>query len=1172
MMLPRRPRRSAGRRARGLLAACALMAVAAGASPAFAQGETSPWWHLSTTTNPGYLPPSGEGGHIFANVTNLGDAWVQASKEHPVTLTDVLPSGFKITGLGSTKWPKFGTVAPAKCHYTSSEYSCSFAEPLAPYEQWELYIEVAASVPPGSEHSEVNEVKVEGGGLPPRTLRRTLTVSGEQTPFGVENYEFTPENGNGEPESQAGSHPFQLTTTLDFNRIYYEFPRGTFESVPGLVKDLHVNLPPGLVGNTLALPQCTELQFTTITTSRLANQCPADSAVGAAVVLLTEPNLLGEAAIVVPVFNLVPSAGEPARFGFVAVTVPVTFDPVDRGGDYHVVVNVKNASSAVAILSSEVTIWGVPGDPRHDQSRGFACIVRGTDAEGQGETCEALNQSHPAPFLTLPTSCEEPLQTTVEAESWLPGASFLAPVAPLSTETLTGCAKLPFNPKISLQPRQQETNTPTGLTVKLTVPQEEEEGRVEAGLRTTEVKLPKGMQLSPSAADGLQACSLKEIGFKGVSNTPAKTDEFYEEEAKEESAKEEEAKEEKQEKCPKASKVGTVQIETPLLEKVKGSEYQVQGDVYLAAQNENPFNSLFGIYIVAKDPAAGVLVKLAGKVTADAETGQITTTFPNAPQLPFGKLKMELTDGPRASVATPRSCGSYTAQTSFTPWSTNELLTRTGGEQEFELNSGPYGTSCANPQPFNPGFQAGSTNNQAAAFTPFTLTITRPDTDQALKSVSMTLPPGLAGLLSQVKLCPEPQAEQGTCGPESQIGHATASVGLGGDPFTETGGRVYITGPYHGAPFGLSVVIPAKAGPFDFGNVVTRSTINVDPNTAAISINSDLPTMVNTTTHQTGIPVQLRRIDVTVERPGGAPFQFNPTNCTPMAITGTLTGDQGASAPKSYPFQVANCDKLPFAPKLTATAGAQASKNNGENLNVKIESQGLGQANIAKVDLTLPQVLPSRLTTIQKACVLAVFEANPAACDEGSVIGKATIHTPVLTNPLSGPAYLVSHGGAAFPDVEFVLQGEGITLVLDGKTDIKNGITYSRFESSPDAPFTTFETELPTGPHSALTAYVPASENYNLCKTSLVMPTVITGQNGAVISQTTKIAVTGCAGVLSFKAKRAAQLKKALLACRKKYKHNKPKRAACEKQAHKKYGPKAVKKKTVKKKTVKKKK
>ncbi len=751
--------------------------------------------------------------------------------------------------------------------------------------------------------------------------------------------------------------------------------------------------------------------------------------------------------------------------------------------------------------------------------------------------------------------------------------------------TLTGCEKLPFTPQMSITPDKPEettTNSPLGLKVVLKAPQTttlEENGLAEADLRNSTVTLPAGIQLSPSAANGLASCSESAVGFE-KENPQSHTLEFAPEEAKEESEAEQTQREEAGTLCPKASKVGTVRIKTPVLAQ------ELHGNVYLSEQEHNPFGSLFGFYIVVKDVKTGVVVKLAGKVEPDPETGQITTVFENAPQDPFEEFEFEVFNGPRASVASPAACGTYTTSASFTPWSGTATVGSFGSESELQLpfTSGPGGTPCASTQPFAPAFVAGTTNNQAGALTGFTLNITRPGEDQALKEITMTLPPGFAGYLSHVEQCPEPQASQGTCGPNSLIGSATAVAGLGSDPFTETGGQVYITGPYGKAPFGLSVVIPAKAGPFNFGNVVTRSEININSTTAQLSISSPLPTMLNTTTGpgggpglKTGAPVQLRQVEVNINRPN---FQFNPTNCSPLSITGTLTGEHGATAPVSEPFQAQNCQALPFNPTLEVEAGSKYTKLDGTNLSVRVTS-GPGQANIAKTKLTFPLQLPSRLTTLQKACLAATFHTNPALCSPESIIGTAVANTPVLNNPLTGPAYLVSYGGAKFPDVEFVLQGEGITLVLDGSTNIHNGITSSSFESVPDAPVSTFTVTLPAGPKSAFTGYeslckpttavtkteivtkkvgkktVKVKKNVTVnVAAPLVLPTILTGQNGDVITEETPLKVTGCQAVASFKSAkakpltRAQKLKAALKACKKK-----KNRAACEKQAYKKYGP-----------------
>jgi hypothetical protein len=595
------------------------------------------------------------------------------------------------------------------------------------------------------------------------------------------------------------------------------------------------------------------------------------------------------------------------------------------------------------------------------------------------------------------------------------------------------------------------------------------------------------MVVNPSSADGLQGCSSAEIDLHGEG--PAH--------------------------CPNAAKVGSVEVTTPLLER------PLPGAVYIAKQADNPFNSLLAIYIVVE--GQGVIVKLAGHVELDPVTGRLKTTFEENPQLPFEDFKLHFFDGPRAPLTTPSSCGAYAATTQLTSWSRGTPI---------EPTIAPFtiGTGCI--QGFAPSFSAGTTNNQAGADSAFTTTFSRTDQDQNLSAIALTTPPGLLGKLKGVTQCPEPQAGQGECGPESLIGEATTAVGSGSSPYWVKGGKVYLTGPYNGGPFGLSVVVPTTAGPFTLtgnggpGREIVRASIHVDPHTAQITVLSDpLPTILE------GIPLQIKTVNVTINREH---FIFNPTNCSPLSVAGTIASTQGAAAGVSSPFNATNCAKLPFKPVFTTSTSGKTSKANGASLVVKV-SQKPGEANIHKVNLQLPLVLPARLTTLQKACTEAQFNANPAGCPVASNIGVATAVTPVLNVPLSGPAYLVSHGGAAFPDVEFILQGQGVTIVLDGATDIKKGITYSKFETVPDAPISSFETVLPQGPHSALAA------NGNLCASTktvsvrkrvtihvhghakrvtktvkhtvsqpLTMPTTITGQNGAQVKQNTKISVTGC--------------------------------------------------------------
>ncbi len=1112
--------------------AAGVFTCAVGGASAWAQG---PWWHLESRAAPSNLPPGGEG-RIIVSASNVGTSEASGVQQQ-ITLSDVLPKRLTATAIsGGGSYPE--EEPPMSC--SLEKLSCTYSEGVLPYKRLEVTISV--KVAPGPPAEEDNSASIEGGGAPtPAPLSRPVKISPEPTQFGVENYELAPEEEDGLPDRQAGSHPFQLTATFDLNQTLApgRFGEGPFPQAPALTRNLSFRLPPGLLGSPTAVPRCSDVDFATVGEDGFTDLCPSDTAVGAAVVTLYEPVLLKFSTVTVPLFNLTPAQGEPARFGFEVFKVPVVLDTqVNSSEGYSVSVSVSDASQAAAILGSQVTFWGEPAADSHDHARGWACLdLPFLPERASLKGCTTPSEHSNAAFLTLPTSCTgQALQSTVEGSSWptaqAPQGLSLPPAGAL-LEPLEGCGQLPFSPSIAVEPDQHSTSTPSGMTVAVKLPQAStlDGGQLaESADKDTTVTLPEGVQLDPAAAAGLLACTGLQAGLMpGSEEALQSRNESFSEALP---------------ACPEEAKVASVNIKTPLL------DHELQGAAYLASQDTSPFASPLVLYLLVHDPVSGVLVKLAGTVAPNPLTGQLTSTFVNTPQLPFEELRLHFFDGARASLSTPAVCGSYETQASFTPWSGSPPA---GATSAFQITSGAEGGPCSNPQPLAPAFDAQSVNPQAGAFTPFSLNIAHRDQDQPLSAITMHLPPGMAAILASVTPCPEPQASEGSCPAASLIGHTTTSSGTGPEPFS-LNGQVYLTGPYDGAPFGLSIVTPAVAGPFDLGSVVVRSAISVNPYTAAVTISGAIPTMVQTdTAGRTGIPVALKQLNVTIDRPD---FEFNPTNCNPMSIAATLGGAQGASAQVSSRFQVADCQRLPFKPVFRAFTQGKTSKADGASLRIAVTSPGLGQVNIAKTTVTLPTTLPARLSTLQKACIALVFETNPASCPEGSVIGSAAIHTPVLKNALSGPAYLVSHGNVAFPDVEFVLQGEGLQIILDGKTNIKHGVTTSSFEALPDAPFTSFETTLPEGPHSALTTNLPASAKYNLCGQKLSMPIVIAAQNGASIKQNTKIAVSGCRTVGAAKTKKLSRLqllKKALVTCRRGHKRSKEIRARCEKQARRRY-------------------
>jgi hypothetical protein len=1034
-----------------------------------------------------------------------------------------------------------------------------------------------------SKHGMINRLwLVVGAALLAVVASLALTVVPAMAEYGVREFAVSANNENGTKDVQAGSHPYSLTTTF------------SLDPMQGDLKNTTVELPPGFIGDPDATPKCAYQEF--IAQERPpAPSCPNDTAVGIATLYLTEmrTNETETTPYTIPVYNLVPPKGVAAEFGFVAANlVPVLLTTsVRTGSDYGLTTTVSNVNQSALVIASKVTIWGVPANPQHNAIRGkcqreiggsnrpvygIGTGLNGEEAEREtpihsesepgysGEIDGGLPEPEPGtdgcptqgpevPLLTNPTSCGVPRTATLTVESWEERRSHSASFA---MPEITGCEDLGFHPTVSVASEKSSGSTPSGVGVDVNVPQgalENPDGLPQADVKDTTVTFPAGVQVNPSSADGLQACSEAQIGYTGskeldpVGEPGVQTPQFtpylpgsaaaQTAVADGRASASEGSLQPGVNFCPEASKIANVRIKTPLLDgELEGGMYLASPQNFEGLPEENPFSSLIALYLVAEEPKAGVVVKLPGRVSLNEATGQVTTSFEQTPSLPFSDLHVELFGGDRAPLATPVSCGEYTTEASLTPWSSTTPVDTTAG---FDITTGPGGGACSSsPLPFAPSLTSSTSNLSAGAFTSLQTTIGREDSQQNLSGVALRLPPGISAVLAGVSLCGEAQANAGTCPVQSQIGEATASAGLGPDPYTVTGGKVYLTQGYGGAPFGLSIVTPAVAGPFNLGNVVVRAKVEVNPLTAAVSVvtTGEIPHILR------GIPLQLRHVRVMIN---GGPdhvnaFMFNSTSCESAKVTSTISGTEGAHNEVSSPLAVGDCASLKYEPKVSVATNAHTSKAEGASLGFKISyPQGaMGKdAWFAKVKLDIPKQLPARLTTLQKACTEKQFETNPAGCPAASNIGHAIVHTEELPVPLEGPVYFVSHGGAKFPEVVMVLQGDNVTIDLHGETFIsKTGVTSATFNAIPDAPFESVEVNIPTGPYSEFTA------NGDVCaetKTvtvkkkvtvrmhghrqtvtrkvsqvepeSLVMPTALVAQNGAEIHQNTPIDVTGCA-------------------------------------------------------------
>jgi hypothetical protein len=1057
-----------------VLASLVLPALGKAAAP-------SPHWVALSQAAPTDFHPGDT--RDFYEVVAVNDGGAPTSE--PLTITDTLPAGVTVNavnafaerlGVSNTAATEFSAgceQANATAGMVTVTCTTGISVPVGRSVVVNINVEIPAGAAPGETFR--NNATISGGGAPEAhaSSSTSITESSVPVPFGasIASDVTGPEEAKA---TQAGSHPLAFATLVAFNIAAVnpqekcnENKTPSCAALNAQAKDVEVALPQGLIGNPTAIPYCSQAQFE----QNSFYGCPVASQVGSLYLYFYPGSTAVQYA---PVYNVAPPPGRPGELGFSVSTsahIPMFFH-IRSDGNYGVTTDISGINQAEPVRMALLSIWGNPSDEVHNPLR--LSIIPGEHCANGSGGCPS-GVATPRPFLSLPTDCGSgSLTIPLAGDSWQdPEAAPFQQLASSSISGMTGCGLLAFHPSLAVSADTHEAGSPASYSINLHVPQNEDpEGLATPEVRDAEVTLPDGTTASPSATNGLAVCTRAQFGLK----VRAKGN------------------------CPSASRIGSVNIASPLLAN------PVKGAVYIGAPECSPCSPSDAasgrmVRVLLEAEAEGVIIKQAGRTRINQSTGQLTTVFTDTPQLPFSDLQISLESGAGAPLANPTTCGPVVTNADITPWSSSSPTHIASEPIQIE--------GCSNG--FSPTLKAGMTpTGQAGASSNFSMTLARNDGEQALGQVSVTTPRGLLGVLQSVEQCPEVQAKAGTCGTGSLIGTGRIVVGPGELPLTINGSRVYLTGPYNGSPFGLSIVTPAVAGPFvlagneNNGTEVVRASIAVDPHTGALTVTSDpLPQALN------GVPLDIRTIHIEVNRPG---FTFNPTNCNVLSVGAVVTSAAGTVANSSYPFQASGCAALPFKPTFTATTQSKTSKQKGASLHVKVTS-GAGQANIAKVKVDLPIQLPSRLSTLQKACVDKVFDTNAAACPAASVVGSATAVTPLLKNPLTGPAYLVSHAGAAFPDLEVVLQGEGITLILDGNTLIKKGITSSTFKAVPDAPISTFDLSLPEGPHSALAAFG------SLCTGKLKMPTVITGQNGAVVRQTTKITASGCPKSKSVKKK-----------------------------------------------------
>jgi hypothetical protein len=878
-----------------------------------------------------------------------------------------------------------------------------------------------------------------------------LAVAGAQASFSLKEFEVSTFDAAADPVAQAGAHPYAMRTYLKTGEVT---PNELGIPVPdGNMKTVKVDLPAGMVGNPAAVPKCSHTELQAL------NQCPASTQVG--YIWLTIAN--AEPGNPQAVYNMDPPPGVPAQFGFsISGTRAYLNASLNAETGYGVTVTGSNIPTTVPVYATEVVFWGVPADPVHDSERCRDLVGYGGEVTCLGsEFTNGPNRSDAPlkPFLTMPTSCDRARTTTLSVDAWL--APGVWETASDTDPGLTGCDRLEFDPSQAAAPDEQSPGTPSGFSVDISLPQHEApQTNAVAHLKRAVVRLPEGMAVSPSSADGLRGCSLAQIGLVGNNDAPA---------------------------CPDASKIGSVTIDTPLLSD------DLEGEVYLAEQRKNPFGSLMALYLTAAGP--GVQLKLPGRVDVDPATGRITTTFDDLPQLPFNSMHLHLKGGPRAPLTTPGSCGDHRTEAEFTSWSGKTVSTGS----RFTIAG-----SCSGG--FKPSISAGATNPIAGSASPFRLRIARDAGDQKLGAFDLTLPPGQLARLRGIPYCSDvalagistaegaaaAEIAHPTCPAASQVGKVLVGAGAGSNPLYVGTGKAYLAGPYNGAPLSIAVVTPALAGPFDLGNVVVRSALKVDPVTAQVEAVTDpLPTVLH------GIPLDLRDVRVDLDRPS---FTVNPTSCREMQVAGKVTSSAGTVADVSNRYQLADCADLGFKPKLSMKLSGATHRSAHPRLRAVLKARE-GDANIGRAVVTLPDTEYLENAHIETVCTRVRYAADK--CPKGSIYGYAKAWSPLLDKPLQGPVYLRS-SNHQLPDLVASLDGQ-IHVDLAGRIDSVNERIRNTFWAVPDAPVSKFVLTMRGGKKGLLV------NNTELCAAKPRASVEFTGHNGKV-SRSNPLVKADCGG------------------------------------------------------------